>query len=499
MAGEIKNTDNNKVVDSGEKGTSKESADGGKARKTISPYDITPNDNPGSLVTQVQLKGENYDEWASSLRTALRARKKFGFVDGTIKKPDEDSPDLEDWWTNNSLLVSWIMNTIEPSVRSTMSHMEVAHDLWEDIKERFSVVNGPRIQQLKAELADCKQKGSTILAYFGKMKKLWEELANYEQIPSCKCGKCTCNIGVVLQKKREEERVHQFLMGLDDTSYGTVRSNLLTQDPLPALNRVYSVLVQEERVRTITRGKEDTGEVMSFAVQARNQTRGRSEGPSKTTPCSHCNRPGHEPDGCFELIGYPDWWGERPRGARQGAKRGKEGMTVGGRGRGGRGGPIKANVMQTVSNNTAENVNSLSNEQWEVLLNLVRNVQTGATEKLTGKHISMKWIIDTGATHHMTGQLNCLSNVQDVKHCPVNLPNGKHLIATKEGTMVLCDSLSLTNFTKQFCAIQDPMSRMLIGVGEQKEGLYYFQKMGAATVMQAGEVVAYPIELVMYA
>ena len=493
---EIKNTDNNKqVVDSGEKNKNREIVDGGKTRKTISPYDITPNDNPGSLVTQVQLKGENYDEWARSLRTALRARKKFGFVDGTIKKPDDDSPDLEDWWANNSLLVSWIRNTIEPSLRSTVSHMEVAHDLWKDIEERFSIVNGPRIQQLKAELADCKQKGSTIVTYFGRLKKLWEELANYEQIPTCKCGLCTCNIGVVLEKKREEERVHQFLMGLDDTTYATVRSNVLTQDPLPTLNRVYSVLVQEERVCTITRGKEETGEVMSFTVQAGNQTRGKNEGRDKTMLCSHCNRSGHDPNSCFQLIGYPEWWGERPRGAGQGTKRGKEGMTSGGRGHGG---PMKVNAMQIESNSTAENVNDLSNEQWEVLLNLVRNVKTGANEKLIGKQISMKWIIDMGVTHHMTRQLNCLSNIQDVKHCPVSLPNGKHLVATKEGTMVLCDSLSLTNvlyvpnlhcnlisvtqlldnsdyviqFTKQFCAIQDPTLRMLIGVGERREGLY---------------------------
>lgn len=72
-------------------------------RKTISPYDITVSDIPGSLITKIQLKGENYDEWARSFWIALRARKKFGFIDGTIQRPDERSPDLEDWWTNNSL------------------------------------------------------------------------------------------------------------------------------------------------------------------------------------------------------------------------------------------------------------------------------------------------------------------------------------------------------------------------------------------------------------
>ncbi|KAK2976865.1 hypothetical protein RJ640_009316 [Escallonia rubra] len=131
-------------------------------RKTISPYDLTTNDNPGIIITQVQLKGENYDEWARSIRTAMRARKKFGFINRTIKRPDENSLDLEDWCTINSLLVSWIRNTIEPTLRSTISHVEVAQDLWTIIKERFSVVNGPRIQQLKTELADCKHKGLTI-------------------------------------------------------------------------------------------------------------------------------------------------------------------------------------------------------------------------------------------------------------------------------------------------------------------------------------------------
>ena len=146
--------------------------DGPPQRRTISPYDITSFENPGLLITQLQLKGENYDEWARSIRTALRARKKLGFLDGTIKRPDETSEDLEDWWTINSLLVSWIQNTIEPSLRSTISHVEVAKDLWNDIKERFSITNGPRIQQLKSELVDCKQKGMTIADYYGKLKQL---------------------------------------------------------------------------------------------------------------------------------------------------------------------------------------------------------------------------------------------------------------------------------------------------------------------------------------
>lgn len=55
----------------------------GVQRRTISPYDLTASDNPGSLISQPLLRGPNYDEWATNLRVALVARKKFGFVDGS--------------------------------------------------------------------------------------------------------------------------------------------------------------------------------------------------------------------------------------------------------------------------------------------------------------------------------------------------------------------------------------------------------------------------------
>ena len=86
-------------------GDGKKGDDGGFNfdRKMLTPYALTSNDNPGNIITQVQLKCENYDEW---VHTALRAKKKYGFVDGSIKQLDNDSPKLEDWWTINSMFVS---------------------------------------------------------------------------------------------------------------------------------------------------------------------------------------------------------------------------------------------------------------------------------------------------------------------------------------------------------------------------------------------------------
>ena len=86
--------------------------------KTISPY--------VAVISQPQLNGLNYDEWAINFRMALSSRKKFGFLDGSIPKPEQGSPQLEDWIANNHLLVGWIKQTIEPKIRSTISTREVA-------------------------------------------------------------------------------------------------------------------------------------------------------------------------------------------------------------------------------------------------------------------------------------------------------------------------------------------------------------------------------------
>lgn len=71
-------------------------------------------------------------------------------------KTGSSSPDLKDWWTIQALLVSWIKMTIDPMLRATNTHREVAKELWDHLKKRFAVMNGLKIQQIKAELACCK-------------------------------------------------------------------------------------------------------------------------------------------------------------------------------------------------------------------------------------------------------------------------------------------------------------------------------------------------------
>jgi len=64
---------------------------------------------------------------------------------------------------------------------------------------------------------------------------------------------------------------------------------------------------------------------------------------------------------------------------------------------------------------------------------------------MTGERDTNTWIIDTGTSNHMIGNLNHMDELRDIQSCLVGLPNGQHTTGIKEGSMVLDRGLKLTN------------------------------------------------------
>jgi hypothetical protein len=75
------------------------------------------------------------------------------------------------------MLVAWIFQSIESSLRSTITYYDTVKELWDDLQQRFSIGNGPRILQLRSELARCNQSGQSVASYYGNLKKIWDELS----------------------------------------------------------------------------------------------------------------------------------------------------------------------------------------------------------------------------------------------------------------------------------------------------------------------------------
>ncbi|KAK6912801.1 Retrotransposon gag domain [Dillenia turbinata] len=115
-----------------------------------------------------------------------------------------------------------------------------AREMWNELQDHYSQQNGPRIFQLKRALASLTQAQDSVSVSYGKLKVLWDELSMYDPIPSCSCGKLK-----VFLDRYQRDCVIQFLKGLNE-SYANTRDQIMLLDPLPAVNKVFSMIHQQE-------------------------------------------------------------------------------------------------------------------------------------------------------------------------------------------------------------------------------------------------------------
>ena len=136
----------------------------------------------------------------------MSVKNKLGFIDGFISRPDgTDSNLLSSWTRNNSIVISWILNSVSKEIAASILFSDTALEIWNDLQDRFKQSNGPRIFEIRQNLLTLVQNHQSISAYFTKLKILWEELSSFR--PVCSCGKCTCG-GVELANCRRCERRH---------------------------------------------------------------------------------------------------------------------------------------------------------------------------------------------------------------------------------------------------------------------------------------------------
>ena len=118
----------------------------------------------------------------------------------------------------------------------------------------------------------------------------------------------------------------QFLMALNE-SYSHIKRQILLMEPLPTINKVYSLLIQEERKRSVGLGNYVHIESTTLAVKGSNvnfnsnfpgffgnsSVYGGKNSKGKDRPiCTHCGKLGHVMEKCFKLHGFPP--GFKPKG-----------------------------------------------------------------------------------------------------------------------------------------------------------------------------------------
>ncbi|XP_049415272.1 uncharacterized protein LOC125878016 [Solanum stenotomum] len=272
------------------------------------PFFLHASDSPGMNLVNSPFNGKGYGGWKRSILIALSAKNKIGFIDGTQKELAPTSADFKLWSRCNDMVLSWLLNSLSKEIADSVIYSKTAKDLWQELEDRFGQSNGAQLYHLQKELSDLVQGSNDIAGYFTKIKRLWDELDALSTSVNCTCD-CQCGGKAKMGKSLQDERLIQFLMGLNDV-YAAGKSNILMLSPLPSVNHAYSLLMQDEKQREVYMSSHYPGNSTSFL--ATNQTTlgqksGYYEAKQKKTNlvCSNCKKPGHSVDKCYRIIGFP--------------------------------------------------------------------------------------------------------------------------------------------------------------------------------------------------
>ncbi|KAF7801616.1 uncharacterized protein G2W53_040727 [Senna tora] len=213
-----------------------------------------------------QLIGPNYLSWSLVVRTALEAKDKLGFVDGTIK-PLEDPAEFKKWKPVDSMVKLWLTNSLTKELSESFMFCNSAKQLWDKIAERYSASNGPKFYQVNKKLDD----------------------------------------------HDSDIKLVQLLMGLHIV-YDALRGQIMNLDPLPNVDKAFFMVVRQETQKEVNLSfnNMESSAMLVRAGAARTETFNKRADDKKNDKafkfCDHCNHNGHTRESCFKIIGFPEWY-----------------------------------------------------------------------------------------------------------------------------------------------------------------------------------------------
>jgi transposase InsO family protein len=340
----------------------------------------------------------------------------------------------------------------------------------------------------------------------------------------------------VVAENYHQKYIYHFLMGLNE-SFAAIRGQILLMEPLPSVNKVFSLVIQEEKqeeisVKSQILGQESTALMTKSTAPASRFTKQsyRKEKPVYT----HRGVPGHTAEKCCRLHGFPPGF-KFTKNLRNSSF------------------AHSANHVQEMDINSSQQNDShqvvpqltITTDQCQQLLSLLQqqsiapqssanmagsiyassSAPASTSSQVSGytsshynldfkysifsaaylvkppvlhsKHTS--WIVDTGATDQMINCPSLFTKITAVVSTFVKLPNGSVVPITHIGTVVISESLTLTEvlcvpsfsfnlisaskiikflkacliFLASFCFIQTLCPWRTIGVGKEAGGLFY--------------------------
>ncbi|KAK4399874.1 hypothetical protein Sango_1093500 [Sesamum angolense] len=358
-------------------------------------------DYPPLPIISAPLNGNNWLAWSRAVRIALGGRDKLSFIDGTSTQPHEGAEAIKQWKITDYMVLTWILNTISKEIVNAYLYASSARNLWLQLEARYGESNGPLLYQLQREINSMTQEASQLM---------------------------------------------QFLMGLNETFDG-VRSQILVMEPLPHVDKAFSMVMRVERQRKVHMETAETG--INNAMYARNGDQERigyktfvkkKNVDKRFLTCTCCGKSGHTKESCFKVHGVPDWYKDLIDKKKKGGNEGRVYMAA----------------------ETEKNPETSANSLIADLMEALKLVQNRSVTDPVKVHFA-QFEEELAGTAQLTDSI-ALAEV-------LHIPSFQHnLLSVSQ----LCKALPIRFiFHNSSCILQDQRTEEVLAIGNQIGKLFY--------------------------
>ena len=253
-----------------------------------------------------------YLQWSQSVKIVICGRGKFEYLTGEAKAPVATDPVYNIWFAENSIVHTWLINSMEPRISCRYLFLKTAKDVWDTAQWMYSDLgNVSQVLEIQSKLKEMKQGTQSVTQYFTDLEDKWQELDLLLDKHSV-CETCS----VKQRQNLEKEQVYDFLVGLNrdrDEVWGRVLSRV----PFPTIDEAFAEVRREVNHQKfmLSEGLSSAPLIEGSALMTRNNSQpGKNSNDSRTSCwgermwCDHCSRHWHTKDTCWKIHGKPTNW-----------------------------------------------------------------------------------------------------------------------------------------------------------------------------------------------
>ena len=89
-----------------------------------------------NIQSSYRLNGQNYLQWSQVVKTFLKGKGKLSHLMGT--GPAAEDATFAKWDEEDSMIMSWLWNSMTPEVSQTCMFLTTTREVWETVLQTYS-------------------------------------------------------------------------------------------------------------------------------------------------------------------------------------------------------------------------------------------------------------------------------------------------------------------------------------------------------------------------